>query len=202
MAFRPFPVKQVELQLEGDHRLEAEFRNLLERARQDVPRFEGQRPSRAVLEGEKQLAQGALCPGHGLQATWQGVRNGIGVTIGKALAAGIMAAPAGIQQEDRSRKTHPGLPDLSQVFYRVALATDNPRKIGEQQVDGKGVRITPEEFRNFRVQAWILMQHGALATVEDAASSSATAAVATSASRCRSAAGACLVDLHIAHAVG
>src|SRR5690606_39455193 len=196
-------VEEIEFQLEGDDRPQAQFLDLPQAAGEHVAGFKGKRVALAVFEGQEQLPERALRPGYGFQGARDRARDVIWITVGKALAAGIVAASAGVEQEDRGGEADAGAPDCGKVLYRVALSPDDAGKVGKQEVDGKGVRMLLEERCNFRMQAGVLMRHsGPWPLLRAAASSSAHLKVATSLAGQHSTAGPCLVHLYVGHAAG
>src|SRR5690554_4229397 len=105
MTVGPFLVQQIELELKGQHRLQPQSPDLLQRSGKHVARLKAEGVALAVVEGEQELPERALGPGHWLQGSWQRPGDGIGIPVGKALAARIVTAAAGIEQEDGSGET-------------------------------------------------------------------------------------------------
>ena len=106
VAGKTLAIQQIELQLEGDNRAQAQLGKLAHHPLEHVARLKEKRLARFFLEGQHQLAAVAVGPGNGGQTAGNAPGENVRIAIGHAPPQGVVGVALGVQQEGRGAESN------------------------------------------------------------------------------------------------
>jgi hypothetical protein len=152
---RALAVDQIELELDGHHRREAEIAEVAQHACEHMARIAVERPPIVLVHADLHLRELRTQPGHGCERTCDRQADAIGVAVVEAEPGGLDRPAAHVEREHRRRQQQAVAAYALELGDGHALAAQDAHQVGQQQIDEAHLGMRRRPGTNLRDVGWL-----------------------------------------------